>query len=53
MLFTKRKLFGGLDFGLGVNIYSDAKTGFYARPKAEFNLNKITLIVSLQIILGG
>ena len=51
--FADRKFFGGLDLGVGINVSGDAKTGFYARPKFGFNLNKITLIASFQSISGG
>ncbi len=51
--FADRKFFGGLDLGVGINVAGDAKTGFYARPKFGFNLNKITLIASFQSISGG
>tara|TARA_R110000787_G_scaffold17143_3_gene54125 strand:+ start:27503 stop:28144 length:642 start_codon:yes stop_codon:yes gene_type:complete len=50
--FADRKFFGGLDLGVGINVSGDAKTGFYARPKFGFNLNKITLIASFQSISG-
>jgi hypothetical protein len=50
--FADRKFFGGLDLGVGINASGDAKTGFYARPKFGFNLNKITLIASFQSISG-
>ena len=45
--FADRKFFGGLDLGVGINVSGDVKTGFYARPKFGFNLNKITLITKL------
>jgi hypothetical protein len=51
--FADRKFFGGIDLGVGINVSGDAKTGFYARPKFGFNLNKITLIASFQSISGG
>lgn len=51
--FADHKFFGGLDLGVGINVSGDAKTGFYARPKFGFNLNKITLIASFQSISGG
>ena len=51
--FADHKFFAGLDLGVGINVSGDAKTGFYARPKFGFNLNKITLIASFQSISGG